>query len=158
MFEKYSDRARMVVFTARYRSGKHGAPAIDVDHLVDAIVFEDQGKLADALDEPGRVLSPNFEPKAHFFSSEIASELLVKIYQLFQIREPIPTSVDMPLSDGVNRTFAAAMTMIAELSQNQVTPLHLLAASFSEQSKAEKLMMAAGITGDDVIRALKGDS
>ena len=91
----------MIVFVARYRSGKDGVSAIDLDHLIEAIIFEDQGKLADALDEK---FNPVFEHKAQFFSTEIASELMSKIQQLFQRQKSIPTSVDMPISDGVKRT------------------------------------------------------
>lgn len=142
------------MFVARYRSGKDGVSAIDLDHLIEAIILEDQGKLADALDEK-EFLRPVFEQKAQFFSTEIASELVFKIQQLFQRLEPIPTSVDMPVTDGVKRTFAAASTLTAELNHKQVEPLHLLAAGLSEQSDATKLLTAAGITRDDVIMALK---
>lgn len=144
------------MFVARYRSGKDGVSAIDLDHLIEAIILEDQGKLADALDEK-EFLRPVFEKKAQFFSTEIASELVFKIQQLFQRLEPIPTSVDMPVTDDVKRTFTAASTLTAELNHKQVEPLHLLAAGLSERSDATKLLIAAGITRDDVIMALKND-
>ena len=155
VFEQYSDRARVVVFIARRRSGKRGRPAIDIDHLIEAIIFEDQGKLADALDESGGVLYPNFEPKPHFFHTERAAELLLEIQQRSPCQESIPDTVDMPLSDGVKRTFAAATTLTAELNHKQVEPLHLLAAALSEPSNAAKLVTEAGITKDEVLMALK---
>jgi ATP-dependent Clp protease ATP-binding subunit ClpA len=157
VFDQYSDRARTIVFVTRYRSGKDGAPALDTDHLIEAIIFEDQGKLADALDEE-TLLSPVFEPKPHFFSAEIASELLLKIQQLLPGREPIPTSVDMPVSSDLKRIFAAATALVAELHQEQVEPLHLLAAAMSEQSEATKLLTAIGISRDQIIMALKAGS
>jgi hypothetical protein len=155
--DQYSDRARTIVFITRYRSGKDGAPALDTDHLIEAIIFEDQGKLSEATDSDGLVY-PVFEPKPHFFSAEIASELLLKIQQLLPRGEPIPTSVDMTASSDLQRAFAGASALMAELDHNQVEPLHLLAAAVCEQSEVAKLLNAAGITRDRVIATLKGES
>jgi len=156
VFEQYSDRARAIVFVARYRSGKDGAAAMDTDHLIEAIIFEDQGKLADALDKEN-LLSPIFEPKPHFFSEQFASELLMKIQQMLPHQDPIPTSVDMPVSADLARTFEVAKTLMEDLNHRQVEPLHLLAAALSEQSEAAKFLSAVGVTSEHVLTALKAD-
>src|SRR5579859_1742755 len=109
-FKQYSDRARMVVFAARYRSGKNGAAAVDTNHLIEAIILEDQGKLEDAL-ESGKLLYPTPEPHPPFFSTEAASEMLLKIEQVVPHNQPIPESEDMPLSDDLVRTFEVAETL-----------------------------------------------
>ena len=99
VFEQYSKRSRRVIFGARVKAGEYGAPAIDLDHLVEALVLEDEGKLADArahdirnqLRRPGRFSTPS-----PFFSSESASQILLKIHQERRGGGPVPDSVDLP--------------------------------------------------------------
>jgi ATP-dependent Clp protease ATP-binding subunit ClpC len=34
MFERYTERARRVVFFARYEASQYGSPSIDTEHLL----------------------------------------------------------------------------------------------------------------------------
>ena len=45
MFDKFSPRARMIVFLTRKDAGRRGAAALEPAHLLEAIVREDQGEL-----------------------------------------------------------------------------------------------------------------
>jgi len=145
----------MIVFVARYRSGKDGAAAIDTNYLIEVIAFEDQGKLREALDSESQ-LSPDFEPKPRFFSAQRASELLLKIDQFLSHGKSIPESVDMPASTDLARTFERAQTLMQELNHKQVEPLHLLAAALNEECEATRLLRGMEVTREQVIAALEG--
>jgi hypothetical protein len=43
MFEPFSERARRVVFFSRKVAGRRGASAIEAEHLIEALILEDQG-------------------------------------------------------------------------------------------------------------------
>ena len=49
MFERYTERARRVIFFARYEASLAGAEAIDPEHLLLAIAREDKPLLAQFL-------------------------------------------------------------------------------------------------------------
>lgn len=55
MFHQYSVRAKRVVFLTRLKAGRRGAAALEPDHLVEAVVLEDQGELAKAVGTSGEV-------------------------------------------------------------------------------------------------------
>lgn len=42
MFERYTEKARRVVFFARYEAGQFGAPAIEAEHLLLGLMREDK--------------------------------------------------------------------------------------------------------------------
>ena len=43
MFERYTERARRVLFFARYEAGGAGSPAIEPEHLLLALMREGKG-------------------------------------------------------------------------------------------------------------------
>ena len=160
MFEQYSDRARRVVFLTRLKAGRRGAPALEPEHLVEALVFEDQGKSATAFIVPNEVAeviaAPGIELHHPFLSSDIASEVLMELERVFTKSEPIPDSTDMPMSPALGVVFNAAMALRSELGCQQVEPLHLLAATLSESgSKASDVLKRAGVTKEAVIAAIR---
>jgi len=75
-------------------------------------------------------------PGHPFFSPEIASSLLPKLEGILPLKsEPIPLSADMPASPTLKRVFSAAVELAMELHNDQVGPLHLLAAVSSQDSE-----------------------
>jgi hypothetical protein len=50
-FEAYSERARQVIFIARHIAGRHGSALIHLDHLLLAIIHEDQGETSSVLSD-----------------------------------------------------------------------------------------------------------
>lgn len=144
----------------RVKAGRRGAAALDIEHLVEAIVIEDQGDMAKALGISDNeflipVGDPGLKPSHAFFSRDVASEVLLKLGQAFPQAEPIPTSTDMPLSPALKRIFDAALALTKELGQKEVGPLHLLAAVLSEpSSKAAEFLKDAGVTREAVISAV----
>jgi ATP-dependent Clp protease ATP-binding subunit ClpC len=156
LFGQYSERAKRVVFIARFRAGRNGAAAIDTDHFIEALILEDQGKLADALGHEGVWVGSAPGPSRKFLSPEIAAEMLITMQKLLPHAKPIPEPVDMPLSADLSRTLDAALALMSELHQKQVETLHLLAAAASEESsKAAAALRGLGITRERVIAAIK---
>jgi ATP-dependent Clp protease ATP-binding subunit ClpA len=99
---------------------------------------------------------PALKPSSPFFPAELASQLLLKLEQVFTKSEAIPDSTDMPASPALNRTFDAAMALSKQLGHKQVEPLHLLAAALSEpSSKASEVLKEAGVTREGVIAAMR---
>src|SRR6266850_4246441 len=43
MFERYTERARRVLFFARYEAGRAGSPAVEPEHLLLALIREGKG-------------------------------------------------------------------------------------------------------------------
>jgi len=167
LFEQFSERARQVVYLARMYAGKTGAPDIDLAHLVEALVREDQGEFRnivsreiDSLPQtPSSFVSVGLRRYRPFFSSEAAAKILLRLDQLFTNAQAIPHSADMPVSAALGRTFAAATALRVELNQEQVEPLHLLAAVLSEESsQACDVVKRVGISRDAVITAIQTGS
>ena len=80
--------------------------------------------------------------------------------------KPLPTSVDMPLSDAAQRLLMAAKELRQELRGEPATPsrihvgdvepLHLLAAALSDDASATgEVLRQAGIAKETVIAAIK---
>ena len=161
MFERYSERARHIIFLTRLRAGQSGAAVIGTEHLVEALVLEDQGKLADALGvAPGsfRTFATSVSrPSVPFLAPETASAILEKLQEILPHGKAIPDNVDMPTSTALSRAFDAALTLKTELHHKEVEPLHLLAAVLGEEpSQVSDTLRGFGISKEGVITAIKG--
>jgi hypothetical protein len=169
MFESFSERARRIVFFSRKVAGERGAAAIGVEDLTQALVLEDQADYAKAFAESAvrgaaRMALPKHRP---FFTAEIAVEIQRRLEPLMASKaEPLPTSVDMPVSDALQVLFATAIQLGEELrgeparpsriQVGHVEPLHLLAAALSDETSATaEVLKRAGITKEAVIAAIK---
>ena len=43
MFERYTEKARRVIFFARYEASQYGSPSIETEHLLLGLMREDKG-------------------------------------------------------------------------------------------------------------------
>ncbi len=89
MFERYTEKARRVIFFARYEASQFGAPDIESEHLLLGILREDK-----ALTN-------------RFLRSEVAS-IRDQVESQTTTREKTSTSVDLPLSTESKRVLAYA--------------------------------------------------
>ena len=161
MVQDFSRRAQQVVFLARFKAGQKGAKMIDVDHLLQAIVIQDQGaaevkKFLD-IDPADPIEWPGLEsPSKSFFSREIASQLLTRLEALSPYSRPVPPSQDMPISSELAQTFGIAVDLHHQLRTKKVESLELLAAALGVQSSsAAKIFIEAGITQATVLEAIE---
>jgi ATP-dependent Clp protease ATP-binding subunit ClpA len=159
MFEDFSERARRIIFFSRKVAGERGAAAIEVEDLVQVLVLEDQADYAKLFPEsavPGtaRMALPTHRA---FFTAEVAAEIQRGLEPLMLSKaNPLPTSVDMPLSDAAQRVLLAAMDRAKESHDGQVEPLHLLAEVLSDDATAvADALKQAGMTQEAVEAAIE---
>src|ERR1700760_5034757 len=81
MFERYTEKARRVIFFARYEPSQYGSPYIETEHLLLGLMREDKALANRFLRQQGSIES-------------IRKEIEARI----TIRERISTSVEVPLS------------------------------------------------------------
>ncbi len=80
MFERYTEKARRVIFFARYEASQYGSPYIETEHLLLGLMREDKALANRFLRQQGSIES-------------IRKEIEARI----TIRERISTSVEVPL-------------------------------------------------------------
>ena len=170
IFGALSLRAAQVLMLARVRAGAEGAEKIDLDHLLAALIMEDQGILLKAMmgylglaseteiGRPAPIVPDPFESLRPFLPADLASDLLQRIQaSAVTGRQPVDRSTDMPTADPVANTFKVAHDLAKELHHNQVEPLHLLAAALMEESGVgTAALRRAGITAEKVRHAMQG--
>lgn len=159
MFDKFSSRSRIVVFVARFAAGERGSNAIDVEDLLVGLVSEDQGTHGSMLSKffSGGDVDSGFPAPTHkqFFDPAVAASLLNNIEESVAYLEPIATSTEIPLSDGLSRVFEVADTYRIQFKHDEIEPLHLLAAVFNDEGSAVvRERRAAGITQEEVFKRL----
>lgn len=129
MFERYTEKARRVIFFARYEASEDGAQKIEVEHLL-AGVLRDNLALLDS------------------FLSREQREGLKAALEESRAERRLPktsTSVDMPLSDGAKRVLDYAAEEAEKLDEKYVGPEHLLIALLREESSAPGLLSRYGL-------------
>src|SRR5689334_7877293 len=116
MFERYTEKARRVIFFARYEASQFGSPFIETEHLLLGLLREDK-TLAN-----------------RFLRSHAAVESIRKqIEGHTTIREKVSTSVDLPLSHECKRVLAYAAEEAERLSHKHIGTEHLLLGLLREE-------------------------
>ena len=92
MFERYTEKARRVIFFARYEASQFGAPAIEPEHLLLGLMRED------------KTLTGRFFPRAQVSIESIRKEIEGRTL----LREKISTSVELPLAPETKHVLAYA--------------------------------------------------
>ena len=127
MFERYTEKARRIIFFARYEASQFGSHGIEPEHLLLALFREARAAL-DALGVP-----TNLEEELR--STAPASG------------EKISTSVDLPLSHSAKRVLAYGAEEAEALSSKYIAPEHLLLGILRESgTHAELLLRKHGVT------------
>ncbi len=91
MFERYTEKARRVIFFARYEASQFGSPYIETEHLLLGLLREDKALTNRFLRQHSSVDSIRKQIEAHT-----------------TVREKVSTSVDLPLSNECKRVLAYA--------------------------------------------------
>jgi hypothetical protein len=164
MFGDFSERARRIVFFSRILAGRGGAPGIEVEHVIEALILEDQTEYPKMFSET--TVAAAAVPHRAFFAAEVAAEVRRGLEPLMPSKgKSLPTSVDMPLSDAAQRLLMAAKELgedlcgeltTARVLVERVQPLHLLVAALSDDASATaEVLKQAGIAKETVIAAIK---
>jgi ATP-dependent Clp protease ATP-binding subunit ClpC len=161
MLDNFSERARQMVFAARFKAGERGANMIETDDLLVGLVLEDQGileKTVFSMFFEGQGMPANTAPPhIPFLSATVAQDLLAKLEKGLLRSQPIALTTEVPLSPSLKHVFNSAKDVQTRFRHNQIEPLHLLAAILAEESgQGVKLLQDSGITHEKVLRALGG--
>jgi ATP-dependent Clp protease ATP-binding subunit ClpC len=129
MFERYTEKARRVIFFARYEASQFGSPYIETEHLLLGLLREDK-----ALTN-------------RFLRSHASVESIRKqIEQHTTVREKVSTSVDLPLSNECKHVLAYAAEEAERLSHKHIGTEHLLLGLLREEKCfAAEILMERGL-------------
>ena len=127
MFERYTEKARRVIFFARYEASQFGSQAIETEHLLLGLLREDK-----AL--------------AHRFLPAKTEDIYRTIETATIKREKVSTSVDLPLSEEGKRVLAHAAEEAERLSHKHIGTEHLLLGLLrGEKSFAARILNENGV-------------
>lgn len=116
MFERYTEKARRVIFFARYEASQFGSPYIETEHLLLGVLREDKALTNRFLRSHASVESIRKQIEGHTV-----------------IREKVSTSVDLPLSNESKRVLAYAGEEAERLTNQHIGTEHLLLGLLREE-------------------------
>jgi ATP-dependent Clp protease ATP-binding subunit ClpC len=126
MFERYTEKARRVIFFSRYEASEFGSSYIEPEHLLLGLMRENTVPFVD-------------EAKKFELRAELAGEL--------PRGKRIPTSVDLPLSTASKRVLAYGAEEAEQMSEQHIQPGHLVLGILRiEDTLARRLLLRRGIT------------
>jgi hypothetical protein len=129
MFNRNTEKARRVIFFARYEASQFGSPCIDTEHLLLGLLREDK-YIAIRLSRPD------------FFFEKVRGWIEEHKRPL----EKISTSIDLPLSEASKRVLRYAVEKAERLEDKQIGTNHLLLALLREEDGlAAKILEKSGI-------------
>jgi Clp amino terminal domain, pathogenicity island component len=129
MFERYTEKARRVIFFARYEASQYGSPYIETEHLLLGLLRDDR-----AL--------------ANQFPGEVNAEqgIRAEIERHITSRERISTSVEVPLAMESKKVLNLAGEEADRLGHRHIGTEHLLLGILRiEGSLARKILEARGV-------------
>jgi ATP-dependent Clp protease ATP-binding subunit ClpC len=130
MFERYTEKARRVIFFARYEASQFGAQAIEAEHILLGLLREDKG------------LTNRFFPRPQGSIESIRKEIEGRTV----VREKVSTSVDLPLSSTAKRVLGFAQEESERLQHRYIGTEHLLLGLLREEkSLAAEILYERGL-------------
>jgi len=129
MFERYTEKARRIIFFARYEASQFGQPQIETEHMLLGLLRED------------RALSGKF-----LRSNATVESIRKQIESHTPIREKISTSVDLPLSSACKRAIAYAAEESERLGDQHIGTEHLVLGLLREEGCfAQRILIERGL-------------
>ena len=131
MFERYTERARRVLFFARYEATQLGSTSIETEHLLLGLIREGKG------------LTSRIFARSHLSLESIRKEIEGRTV----FREKVSTSVEIPFSAETKRVLQFAAEEADRLLHTYIGTEHLLLGILREERS-----VAAGILYDKGMR------
>ena len=143
MFERYTERARRVIFFARYEASQLGSNSIETEHLLLGLIREGKG------------LTSRLFSKSQLSMEGIRKEIEGK--NVFQ--EKVSTSVDIPLSDESKRVLGFSSEEAERMLHNYIGTEHILLGLLREEGSVAATIllekgMRLGVTREEVLQLL----
>jgi len=130
MFERYTEKARRVIFFARYEASEFGSPVIDTAHLLLGLVREE------------KLVCFRWVPRAQPEAIRGAAESWI------QRQTKIATNIDLPLSQACKSVLHHAKDEADRLNSKPIGTEHLLLGLLQEECKASNLLRELGADVD----------
>jgi ATP-dependent Clp protease ATP-binding subunit ClpC len=142
MFERYTEKARRVIFFARYEASEFGSPYIRPEFLLLGILREDKYVVTRWLGE-GDWLA--------VFRSEV---------EKYVNKGPkVPTTVDLPLADEAKHILAYASEEAERLGHQHIGTQHLFLGILRESnSYGAKMLISRGVDIKTVREAIASEN
>ena len=143
MFERYTERARRVLFFARYEASQLGSISIETEHLLLGLIREGKG------------LTSRIFARSHLSLENIRKEIEGRTV----FREKVSTSVEIPFSAETKRVLQFAAEEADRLLHNYIGTEHLLLGILREERSVaasiltEKGMRLAAVR-EDIVQLL----
>jgi len=130
MFERYTERARRVLFFARYEASQLGSISIETEHLLLGLIREGKG------------LTSRLFSRSHISLESIRKEIEGRTI----FREKVSTSVEIPFSTETKRVLQQASEEADRLLHNYIGTEHLLLGLLREdRSVASSILSEKGM-------------
>ncbi|HEY9140869.1 MAG TPA: Clp protease N-terminal domain-containing protein [Bryobacteraceae bacterium] len=148
MFERYTEKARRVIFFARYEASQRGMPEIDTPCLLLGILRDDKDLMARLLASGSGELA-GIVPAGPKELARLSSD----VEALFpKTDQEIATNVDLPVSHQATFALACAAEEAVGLGHKSIDPRHLLLGLLRANGPEAACLKAHGI-GPEKVRA-----
>jgi len=118
MFERYTEKARRVIFFSRYEASQFGASEIEPEHILLGLIRED------------KKLTARFFHRAHDDVELVRKEIESRMV----IRDRVSTEIDLPLSAEAKRVLAFAADESDKLGNRHIGTEHFLLGLLREEN------------------------
>ena len=143
MFERYTERARRVLFFARYEASQLGSILIETEHLLLGLIREGKG------------LTSSLFARSHLSLEGIRKEIEGRTV----LRDKVSTSVEIPFSAETKRVLQFAAEEADRLLHNYIGTEHILLGILREDRSIAAAILAErgmrlNIVRDDIVQLL----
>jgi ATP-dependent Clp protease ATP-binding subunit ClpC len=143
MFERYTERARRVIFFARYEASQLGSNSIETEHLLLGLIREGKG------------LTSRLFSKSHLSMEQVRKDIEGRA----PFRDKVSTSVDIPLSAESKRVLSFASEEAERMLHNYIGTEHILLGLMREEKCVAAQLLAdkgmrLGSVREDIVQLL----
>ena len=136
MFERYTEKARRVIFFARYEALQYGSQVISPEHILLGLMRED------------KTISARYFPFRHNLTVEAIRR---EVEERIVLRERIPQSAELHLAPETKQILQFAGNESQQLQSRNIGPEHLLLGLVrQERSIAAEILFQYGVRLKDV--------
>ncbi len=135
MFERYTEKARRVIFFARYEALQYGSQVISPEHILLGLMRED------------KTISARFFP---FRNSLTVEAVRREVEERIVLRDRMPQSAELHLAPDTKRILAFAAEESRKLQNRHIGPEHLLLGIIREENSiAAEILFQYGLRLQD---------
>jgi hypothetical protein len=128
MFERYTEKARRVIFFARYEASQYGSPSIDTEHILFGLLREDSPMVCQLV---GNI--------------QLQGEIREEVEKVKKPGKSFPTNIEVPLSAESKKILMLAGEEADRLGNRHIGTEHILLGILRLQgSLAAKLLVNRG--------------